>query len=62
MFFVLVILVVRSFSSGYLEWLDVMEKVSFNDLVLAFKCVNVLAPDNLGKYFVKRSEVHRRNI
>ena len=32
-----------------LEWLDVTEKVLFNDLVLAFKCVNGLAPDSLGK-------------
>ena len=44
-----------------LKWLDVSEKVLFNDLLLAFKCVNGLAPDNLGKYFVKRSEVHCRN-
>ena len=35
-----------------LTWLDVTEKVLFNDLVLAFKCVNGLAPDYLGKYFV----------
>ena len=32
-----------------LRWLDVTEKVLFNDLVLAFKCVNGLAPDYLGK-------------
>ena len=32
--------------------IDVTEKVLFNDLVLAFKCVNGLAPDYLGKYFV----------
>ena len=44
-----------------LSWLDVTEKVSFNDLVLAFKCVNGLAPDYLGKYFVKRSAVHNKN-
>ncbi|CAH3142584.1 unnamed protein product, partial [Porites lobata] len=28
-----------------LRWLDVTEKVLFNDLVLVFKCVNGLAPD-----------------
>ena len=39
----------------------VTEKVLFNDLVLAFKCVNGLAPDYLGKYFVKRSAVHTKN-
>ena len=44
-----------------LRWLDVTEKVLFNDLVLAYKCVNGLAPDNLGKYFVKRSAVYNRN-
>ena len=44
-----------------LRWLDVIEKVLFNDLVLAFKCVNGLAPDYLVKYFVKRSAVHNRN-
>ena len=44
-----------------LKWLDVSEKVLFNDLLLAFKCVNGLAPDYLGKYFVKRSKVHCRN-
>ena len=44
-----------------LRWLDVTEKVLLNDLVLAFKCVNGLAPDYLVKYFVKRSAVHNRN-
>ena len=44
-----------------LGWLHVIEKVLFNDLVLAFKCVNGLAPDYLVKYFVKRSAVHNRN-
>ena len=44
-----------------LRWLDVTEKVLFNDLVLAFKCVNGLAPDYLVQYFVKRSAVHNRN-
>ena len=28
-----------------LRWLDVTEKVLFNDLVLVFKCLNGLAPD-----------------
>ena len=32
--------------------LHVTEKVLFNDLVLVFKCVNGLAPDYLGKYFI----------
>ena len=44
-----------------LRWLDVTEKVLFNDLVLAFKCVNGLATDYLVKYFVKPSAVHDRN-
>ena len=37
------------------------EKVLFNDLVLAFKCVNGLAPDYFDKYFVKRSAVEPAN-
>jgi len=44
-----------------LRWLDVTEKALFNELVLAFKCVNGLAPDYVVKYFVKRSAVHNRN-
>ena len=44
-----------------LKCLDVTEKVLFNDLVLVFKCVNGLAPDYLGKYFIKRSAVHNKN-
>ena len=44
-----------------LRWLDVTEKILFNDLVLAYKCVNGLAPDYLRKYFVKRSVVHNKN-
>ena len=44
-----------------LKWLDVAEKVLFNDLLLVFKCVNGLAPDYLGKYFIKRSAVHNKN-
>ena len=44
-----------------LKWLDVTEKVLFNDLVLVFKCVNGLAPDYLGKYFIKRSAVRNKN-
>ncbi|CAH3120264.1 unnamed protein product, partial [Pocillopora meandrina] len=44
-----------------LGWLDVTEKILFNDWILAFKCVNGLAPDYLIKYFIKRSAVHDRN-
>ena len=32
-----------------------------NGIVLEFKCVNGLAPNYLGKYFVKRSAVHNKN-
>ena len=38
-----------------------MEKVVFNALVLEFKGVNGLAPDYLGKHFIKRSAVHNKN-
>ena len=44
-----------------LRWLDVKDRVSFNDLVLEYKCVNGLAPDYLGKYFVKRLAGYNRN-
>ena len=33
-----------------LRWLDVTEKV--NDLILAYTCLNRLAPDYLGEYFL----------
>lgn len=36
-----------------LRWLDVTEKVMFNELVSAFKCINGLALDYLGKYLIK---------
>ena len=38
-----------------------LRKAALNDLVLVFKCVNGLAPDYLGKYFIKRSAVHNKN-
>ena len=44
-----------------LKWLDVTENVLCNDLVLVFKCVNGLAADYLGKYFIKCSAVHNKN-
>ena len=44
-----------------LKWLDVTEKVLFNDVVLVFKCVNGLASDYLGKYFIDHSAVHNKN-
>ena len=60
-----VVLGVRKFdhiSQGQrsLTWLDVTEKVLFNGLLLAFKCVNGLAADYLGRYFVKRSAFHNK--
>ncbi|CAH3175879.1 unnamed protein product, partial [Porites lobata] len=48
-------------SQGRRSLKDVTEKVLFNDLLLVFKCVNGLAPDYLGKYFIKRSAVHNKN-
>ena len=44
-----------------LRWLDVTEKVMFNELISAFKCINGLALDYLGKYFDKGSAVHNKN-
>ena len=43
-----------------LRWLHVTEKVLFNELALAFKYVNGLAPDYLGKHLDKRSAVHNK--
>ena len=45
-----------------LKWLDVKEKLLFNDLVMVYRCMNDLTPDYLRirKRFQHRSEIHRR--
>ena len=45
-----------------LKWLNVKEKLLFNDLVMVYKCVNNLTPDYLRKRFQHRSEFHQRDI
>ena len=52
-----VVLGLRKFDHISQGRIDVTEKVLFNDLVLAFKYVNGLAPD----YFCESSAVHNRN-
>ena len=43
-----------------LKWLNVKEKLLFNDLVMVYKCLNNLTPDYLRERF-KRSEIHQRD-
>ena len=45
-----------------LKWLNVSEKILFNDLVLVFKCLNGLAPGYLADYFITRLANHSRNL
>ena len=46
-----------------LKWLNVSEKILFNDLVLVFKCLNSLAPGYLADYFITRLAIrHSRNL
>ena len=44
-----------------LKWLNVKEKLLFNDLVMVYKCINNLTPDYLCERFKQRSEIHQRN-
>ena len=44
-----------------LKWLNVYEKILFNDLVLVFECLNGLTPSYLFHYFTTRSAIHSRN-
>ena len=45
-----------------LKWLNVSEKILFNDLVLVFKCLNGLTPGYLAVYFITRLAIHSRNL
>ena len=44
-----------------LKWLNVKEKLLFNDLVMVYKCMNNLTPDYLRERFKQRSEIHQRD-
>ena len=46
--------------SPFNAWLNVKEKVLFNDLVMVYKCMNNLNPDYLRERFQERSEIHQR--
>ena len=43
-----------------LKWLPVVKKLYLRDAVMAFKCINGLAPSYLCKKFVKRSLISGR--
>ena len=43
-----------------LKWLNVYEKILFNDLVLVFECLNGLAPTYLFHYFTTRSATQQK--
>ena len=42
-----------------LKWLNVTEKLLFNDLVMVYKCTNNLTADYLHQRFQHRSEIHQ---
>ena len=44
-----------------LEWLNVKEKLLFNDLVMVYKCTNNLTTDYLSERFKQRLEIHQRD-
>ena len=44
-----------------LKWLNVKEKLLFNDLGMVYKCVNNLTPEYLCERFQHRSEIHQRD-
>ena len=44
-----------------LKWLNVKEKLLFNDLVMVYKCMNNLPPDYLRERFQYCSEIHQRD-
>ena len=43
-----------------LNWLPVKDQLLFREYVMAFKCMNNLAPQYLCNKFIRRSEVHDR--
>ena len=44
-----------------LKWLPVKGRLSLNDAIMMYKCINKLAPDFLADKFVQRSHIHNRN-
>ena len=44
-----------------LKWLNVKEKLLFNDLVMVYNCMKNLTPDYLRERFKQRSEIHQRD-
>ena len=44
-----------------LKWLNVEDKLRFNDSVMVYKCMNNLTPGYLSERFQLRSKIHQRN-
>ena len=45
----------------HLNWLAVREQLQYRDSILAFKCINGIAPQYLTSKFKKRSKIYTRN-
>ena len=45
---------------SFIGWLDIAQKLKFNDCVTMYKCLNNNAPEYLSQKFKKRSQVHNR--
>ena len=43
-----------------LGWLDINQKLKFNDCVMMYKCLNESAPAYLSQRFERRSQIHSR--
>ena len=43
------------------KWLNVKQKLLFNDKIMVYKCMNNLTPEYLRKRFQRRSEIHQRD-
>ena len=43
-----------------LGWLDINQKLKFNDCVMMHKCLNDGAPEHLSQRFKQRSQIHSR--
>ena len=44
-----------------LKWLDVKDKLLFNNFVMMYKCMNNLTPNYLSERFQQRSKIHQRD-
>ena len=44
-----------------LKWLNVKDKLLFNEFVMMYKCMNNLTPKYLSERFQQRSKIHQRD-